>query len=51
VTALLELRGRARAGRDWETADLIRDRLAAAGVEVRDEAGGSTWTLPEPAGG
>jgi cysteinyl-tRNA synthetase len=33
-------------------ADRIRDRLAAAGIEVRDGAGGSTWVLagetPEP---
>ncbi len=45
VTALLELRARARAARDWETADLVRDRLVAAGVEVRDSADGSTWVL------
>ncbi len=45
VEALLELRGRARAARDWATADVVRDRLAAAGVEVRDEAEGSTWSL------
>jgi cysteinyl-tRNA synthetase len=51
VEALLELRARARAGRDWETADLVRDRLAAAGVEVRDEVGGSTWTLEGPVTG
>ena len=48
VETLLELRGRARANRDWESADLIRDRLAAAGVEVRDEGVGSTWVLEEP---
>jgi len=51
VAALLELRGRARAARDWATADLVRDRLAAAGVEVRDGADGSSWVLvgsPEP---
>ncbi len=48
VEALLELRARARASRDWESADLIRDRLAAAGVEVRDEGEGSTWLLEEP---
>jgi cysteinyl-tRNA synthetase len=47
VEALLELRGRARAARDWPTADLVRDRLAAAGVEVRDGADGSTWVLAE----
>jgi cysteinyl-tRNA synthetase len=45
VAALLELRGRARAARDWATADLVRDRLAAAGVEVRDGADGSSWVL------
>ena len=45
VAALLELRARARASRDWATADLVRDRLAAAGIEVRDGAGGSTWGL------
>ena len=47
VEALLELRGRARAARDWPTADLVRDRLAAAGVEVRDGPDGSTWVLAE----
>jgi hypothetical protein len=45
VAALLELRARARAARDWATADLVRDRLAAAGVEVRDGPDGSTWVL------
>lgn len=47
VEALLEVRARARAARDWATADLARDRLAAAGVEVRDGAEGSTWNLVE----
>jgi hypothetical protein len=46
VDALLELRARARAARDWTTADLVRDRLAAAGVEVRDGAEESAWVLP-----
>ena len=45
VEALLELRDRARAAKDWPTADLIRDRLTGAGIEVRDGAGGSTWVL------
>ena len=43
------LRARAREARDWATADLIRDRLAAAGVEVRDGADGSSWVLAESA--
>jgi hypothetical protein len=45
VAALLELRTRARAARDWATADLVRDQLAAAGVEVRDGVDGSSWVL------
>jgi hypothetical protein len=51
VATLLELRARARAARDWATADLVRDRLAAAGVEVRDGPEGSTWVLAEPTEG
>ncbi len=47
VTALLDLRSRARSERDWSTADLIRDRLRAAGVEVHDSTEGSTWSLEE----
>ena len=45
VAALLELRARARAARDWATADLIRDRLTAACVEIRDGRDGSDWIL------
>ena len=43
--ALIALRARARDARDWATADLIRDQLTAAGVEVRDGAEGSSWVL------
>ncbi len=49
VAMLLELRARARTARDWASADLIRERLAAAGVEVRDDPEGSRWFLREPA--
>ena len=49
VDALIELRSRARDLSDWATADLIRDRLSATGVEVRDDPAGSTWTLREDA--
>jgi cyanophycinase-like exopeptidase len=45
VEALIELRNRARAAEDWHEADLIRDRLLAAGIEIHDEAdGATTWT-------
>jgi cysteinyl-tRNA synthetase len=45
VEALLAVRARARETRDWATADLVRDGLTGAGVEVRDGAEGSTWVL------
>jgi hypothetical protein len=45
VEALLELRARARDTHDWAVADLVRDRLVAAGVEVRDGPDGSAWYL------
>ncbi len=48
VGALLELRARARDARDWTTADLIRERLTAAGVEVRDGPDGTSWVLSGP---
>ena len=47
VEALLELRGRARAARDYAVSDLVRDRLVAAGVEVRDTPEGAQWALAE----
>ncbi len=45
VEALLELRSRARGSRDFATSDWIRDRLDAAGVEVRDTPDGARWHL------
>jgi cyanophycinase-like exopeptidase len=46
VEAMLEMRDDARRARDWAASDRIRDRLAAAGVEVRDTPDGATWVLP-----
>jgi cyanophycinase-like exopeptidase len=45
VDALLERRAAARSARDFATADAVRDRLAAAGVEVRDGPSGVEWSL------
>jgi cyanophycinase-like exopeptidase len=42
---VFEIRSRARASRDFVTADAIRDRLGAAGVEIRDTPDGATWHL------
>jgi cysteinyl-tRNA synthetase len=42
VVDLAERRTRARAERDFETADRLRDELAARGWQMRDEPGGGT---------
>ncbi|MCA1833545.1 MAG: cysteine--tRNA ligase [Actinomycetota bacterium] len=45
VESLLEMRERAREARDFETADLIRERLVKAGVVVEDRPGGPRWRI------
>lgn len=45
VTEQLQQRAAARAANDWAAAGRVRDRLAAAGIEVTDTAGGSQWAL------
>jgi cysteinyl-tRNA synthetase len=45
VTGLLEQRADARAAKDFATADAIRDRIKAAGIEVEDTPNGPRWTL------
>jgi cyanophycinase-like exopeptidase len=45
VDLLLALRDRAREARDFATADEVRERLAEAGIEVRDSGEGSGWLL------
>jgi cysteinyl-tRNA synthetase len=45
VATLLEQRAQARAAKDFATADAIRDRLKAAGIELEDTPQGPKWTL------
>jgi hypothetical protein len=45
VDAVVAARTRAREARDWATADALRDRLAEAGVELRDSGEGTAWVL------
>ncbi|GAB4093783.1 cysteine--tRNA ligase [Flaviaesturariibacter terrae] len=43
---LIELRQDARANKDWKTSDRIRNQLAEAGIQLKDEKdGGMSWTL------
>jgi cysteinyl-tRNA synthetase len=41
----LELRERARVARDFEAADMVRERLSAIGIRVEDRPGGPRWHL------
>ncbi|GAB6985438.1 cysteine--tRNA ligase [Nocardioides pyridinolyticus] len=45
VAGLLEQRAEARATKDFATADAIRDRIKAAGIEVEDTPDGPKWSL------
>ena len=45
VELLLEMRAKAKADRDWATSDLIRDRMAQAGFDVKDTKDGVEWKI------
>jgi cysteinyl-tRNA synthetase len=45
VELLLEMRGQAKKNKDWATSDLIRDRLAALGFDVKDTKDGWEWSI------
>ncbi|HZC15061.1 MAG TPA: hypothetical protein VE270_13675, partial [Thermoleophilaceae bacterium] len=51
VDALLELREQARDEGSWTLADTLRDRLTAAGIEVRDTVDGAVWRFSTAHGG
>lgn len=46
MSMLLEIRRTAKANKDWATSDLIRDRLSAIGIRVKDNRDGSAdWEI------
>jgi cysteinyl-tRNA synthetase len=45
VSVVLEQRNSARARKDYQAADEIRDGLAAAGIHLEDAAGNTRWSL------
>ena len=45
VDLLMEIRANAKASKDWATSDLIRDKLASFGFDVKDTKNGVEWTL------
>lgn len=45
VDLLLEIRANAKQQKDWATSDLIRDKLAALGFDVKDTKSGFEWSV------
>ena len=45
IDLLLEIRKESKAKKDWATSDLIRDRLAAIGFDIKDTKDGFEWSL------
>lgn len=45
MSVILELRKKARENKDWETSDLIRDKLTAKGISIKDGKDGTTWSV------
>ena len=45
VDLLMEIRGNAKAAKDWATSDLIRNRLAELGFNVKDTKNGFEWSI------
>jgi len=45
VELLIAMRNDARANKDWNLSDKIRDELLAKGIQLKDGAGGTTFTL------
>jgi cysteinyl-tRNA synthetase len=50
LEALLAQRAAARAARDWQGSDQLRDKLAAAGIAVEDTRDGQRWRRAVEAG-
>jgi cysteinyl-tRNA synthetase len=45
IEILIDLRKQAKLNKDYSTADLIRDKLSGAGVEIKDSKDGTEWKM------
>lgn len=42
---VLEMRAKAKTGKDFKLSDEIRDKLLAAGIQIKDSKEGTTWKV------
>jgi cysteinyl-tRNA synthetase len=45
VDMILDFRKQARAQKNWEESDRIRDRLSGLGVQIKDTKDGTDWEI------
>ncbi len=45
IEMILDVRKEAKANKDYATSDLIRDKLAALGINIKDTKNGTEWSL------
>ena len=45
IKLLIQLRDKARANKDFETSDKIRDELQEVGIQLKDGKEGTTYSL------
>ena len=48
VYLLMEIRGNAKASKYWATSDLIRNKMAELGFDIKDTKNGVEWKLRCP---
>jgi cysteinyl-tRNA synthetase len=46
IERVIALRSQARARKDWNASDRLRDALSRCGIELHDAKDGTTWTAP-----
>ena len=44
---IIDLRDNSKKNKDWETADLIRDKLSEINIQIKDTRDGTNWELNE----
>ena len=43
----IDLRDNSKKNKDWETADIIRDKLSEINIQIKDTREGTNWELNE----